>query len=238
MLAAAGLAAGVLNMLAGGGSFLTLPLLLFMGLPAPLANGTNRVGILAQNLAGIWGFHRHGVLDWRWAVGASVPALAGAGIGVWAALEVPDFAFRRLLSAAMVGVTLWSMLGPAPRPRERHDSPSHPLVAGGFFLLGVYGGFIQAGVGFLVLAVTSFAGMDLMRGNAVKVLSVMLLTLLSLVVFAGAGAVDWPRGLALGAGNLAGALIGVRLAVVAGHAWLRRVVMATVVIFAVMLWFG
>lgn len=238
-LATAGLVAGTLNVLAGGGSFLTLPLLIFLGLPSALANGTNRVGVLAQNIGGIWGFHHHGVLDWRWATVASGSAMVGAALGVWAALEVPDFAFRRILSIAMVLITLWSMFAPrpgaatgAPRP------PTHPLVVGGFFLVGLYGGFIQAGVGFLVLAITTAAGMDLVRGNAVKVLSVLLFTVLSLVVFAGAGQVDWPRGLALGAGNFVGGIVGVRLAVLRGHAWLQRVVTVMVILFAVMLWLG
>jgi uncharacterized membrane protein YfcA len=96
-LAVAGVVAGALNVIAGGGSFLTLPLLLFFGLPASLANGTNRVGVLSQNLGGVIGFHRHGAIDWPWALKASIPAVAGAALGVWAALAVPDFAFRRIL---------------------------------------------------------------------------------------------------------------------------------------------
>jgi uncharacterized protein len=237
-LATAGLVAGTLNVLAGGGSFLTLPLLIFFGLPSALANGTNRVGVLAQNIGGIWGFHRHGVLDWRWATVASGSAMVGAALGVWAALEVPDFAFRRILSIAMVLITLWSMF--APRPGATTGvlrSPTHPLVVGGFFLVGLYGGFIQAGVGFLVLAVTTAAGLDLVRGNAVKALSTLLFTLLSLALFAGAGQVDWPRGLALSSGSLLGGIVGVRLAVLRGHAWIQQVVTVTVVLFAVLLWF-
>ena len=237
ILATAGVVSGSLNVVAGGGSFLILPLLLFFGLPAALANGTNRVGVMTQNLGGLAGFHRHGAIEWRWSLLASVPAIAGAGLGVWAALAIPDFAFRRVLSVAMVIITLWSLLNrqrnAAARPLLR---PTHPLVMGGFFVVGLYGGFIQAGVGFLVLAITTAAGMDLVRGNAVKLLSVLLLTVLSLAVFASAGEVDWPRGLALGCGNLIGSQIGVRLAVSKGHDWLQRVVSITVIVFAIGLW--
>ena len=237
ILAVAGIVSGSLNVVAGGGSFLILPLLLFFGLPASLANGTNRVGVMAQNFGGLTGFHRHGAIDWRWSLTASVPAVIGAGIGVWAALAIPDFAFRRVLSIAMVAITLWSLFSrqrnAVARPLMR---PTHPLVMGGFFLVGLYGGFIQAGVGFLVLAITTAAGMDLVRGNAVKLLSVLLLTVLSLSVFASAGEVDWPRGIALGAGNLIGSQIGVRLAVSKGHDWLQRVVTITVIVFAIGLW--
>ena len=237
ILAAAGVVSGTLNVVAGGGSFLILPLLLFFGLPSAMANGTNRVGVIAQNLGGLTGFHRHGAIDWRWSLTASVPAIAGAALGVWAALAIPDFAFRRVLSVAMVVITMWSLFNrrqdATPRPRMR---PAHPLVMGGFFIVGLYGGFIQAGVGFLVLAITTAAGMDLVRGNAVKLLSVLLLTVLSLAVFASAGEVDWPRGIALGAGNLIGSQIGVRLAVSRGHSWLQRVVTITVIVFAIALW--
>ena len=237
-LAVAGVVAGAINVIAGGGSFLILPLLLFFGLPAALANGTNRVGIISQNLAGILGFHRHGAFDWSWALKASIPAMAGSALGVWAALSVPDFAFRRILSVAMVVVTVASLLNQRRQPVAPLDlkPATHWSVIIGFFIVGVYGGFIQAGVGFLVLAITSAAGMDLVRGNAVKMLSVMLLTLLSLVVFAGAGQVDWPRGLALALGNWFGAVLGVRMAVLKGHAWLQQVVTATVILFAILLW--
>lgn len=235
-----GFVSAVLNVLAGGGSFLTLPLLIFLGLPPSVANGTNRVGVLAQNVSAVVGFHRRDVLPAGWALAVSAPALAGAALGAWAALHVTDLAFRRILSIAMVTVTLWTLL------RRRSDGPpsgpprraSHPTMIAGFFLAGVYGGFLQAGVGFLVLAMTTLAGLDLVRGNAVKVFSVMALTLLSLAVFAGAGQIDWPAGIALGIGNLLGGIVGVRIAVRQGHAWLEGVVTATIVVFAVLLWVG
>jgi len=238
LLALAGVASGALNVVAGGGSFLILPVLLFVGLPASLANGTNRVGVLSQNAAGILGFHRHGAMDWSWSLKVSIPAAIGACIGVWAALAIPDFAFRRILSIAMVVITVWSLLNRQPSPgRDVVKPASHWLVVLGFFVVGLYGGFIQAGVGFLVLAITTYAGMNLVRGNAVKLLSVMMLTVISLIVFAGAGQVDWPRGIALGIGNWIGASLGVKMAVLKGHKWLQQVVTVTVVIFAILLWF-
>lgn len=238
LLVAAGVVSGALNVVAGGGSFLILPILLFMGLPSPLANGTNRVGILAQNFVGTVGFHQHGAMDWPWSLQASIPTMIGAAVGVWAALDIPDLAFRRTLSIAMVVVTVWSLLN-RQNPGAASDvkPPSHWLVVLGFFIVGVYGGFIQAGIGFLILAITTAAGMDLVRGNAVKLLTVMMLTIISLIAFAAAGQVDWPRGLALAAGNWAGAIIGVRMAVLKGHGWLQKVVTATVILFAVALWF-
>jgi uncharacterized protein len=233
-----GFLAAVINVIAAGGSFLTLPLLLFLGLPASVANGTNRVGVLAQNITAVVGFHRHEVLPVAWALKVSVAAVAGAILGVWAAITVPDLAFRRILSLVMLAMTFGMLLHKsmkgAPRPEPQH--PWHWTMIGGFFLTGLYGGFLQAGVGFLALAMTSIAGLDLVRGNAVKVFTVMLLTLLSLAVFAGTGNVDWPAGLALGLGNLLGGIVGVRVAVLKGHAWLEHVVTVTVVVFAILLW--
>ena len=237
-LAAVGFAAAVINVLAAGGSFLTLPLLIFLGLPPTIANGTNRMGVLAQNISAVIGFHRHDALPLKWALSVSVPALAGAALGVWGALQVSDFAFRRILSLVMLAMTLatfFSTRGSDPH-RALRDPWSAPVVAG-FFVTGLYGGFLQAGVGFLALAMTTLAGLDLVRGNAVKVFSVMLLTLLSLVVFAGTGHVHWPAGLALAAGNMLGGIVGVRIAVLKGQKWLEHLVSATVVLFAILLWF-
>lgn len=238
VLIVAGFAAGALNVVAGGGSFFTLPLLIFLGLPTTVANGTNRLGVLMQNVSGVWGFHRFRVLDWRWALTASAPALVGAAIGAWAAFRVGDEAFRRILAVVMIVVTLWTVIAPEPTPHGMVVRSARSWPVGlGFFVVGLYGGFLQAGVGFLVLAITSWAGLDLVRGNAIKVLSIFLLTALALAIFASRSSVDWSLGIALGAGNLAGAQVGVRLAVIKGHAWIKHVVTVTVILVAIRLWF-
>ena len=237
VLFVAGVAASVLNVVAGGGSFLTLPILIFLGLPATLANGTNRVGVLMQNVSAVWGFHRARVLDWRWALTVSIPAVAGSAAGTWAALYVGDELFRRILAIVMVVVTLAMLFAPDPRPDAAPRSARSWAVWLGFLLVGLYGGFLQAGVGFLVLAITTWAGIDLVRGNAIKVVSVFALTLLALVIFAANASVHWPMGIALAAGNTVGGLIGVRLAVRKGHRWLKGVVTITIVAFAIRLWF-
>ena len=239
-LTAAGFCASVLNVIAGGGSFLTLPLLIFFGLPAVEANATNRLGVLAQNVGGVWGFHRHRVLDWRWALRASVPALAGAALGTWLALHVGDREFRRILATLMVVVTLWTLLDRGGRAAGAlRRFPHQRLVLGAAFALaGVYAGFVQAGVGFFILALTTVAGLDLVRGNAVKVLVILVTTCLSLALFAWAGKVEWAQGAALAVGSFAGSLLGVRLTVLKGHAWVQGVVTAAIVLFAVKLWLG
>jgi len=243
-LFAAGAVAGALNVIAGGGSFLTLPVLIFAGLPATVANATNRVGILLQNVGAVWSFHRHRVLAWKWALVATVPALFGAALGTWAALEVSDQAFRKILAFLMVAISLWSLFDRSSRKLAEGTTPPKPsggklvVLAAGFFLVGIYGGFVQAGVGFLILAVLSFAGFDLVRGNAIKVLTALLFTILALAIFAAEGKVDWLPGLVLGAGNFAGGLVGVRLTVLKGHKWVKGVVTVMVIVFAVLLLLG
>jgi len=231
VLFAAGLVAGTLNVIAGGGSFLTIPVLIFLGLPPTEANGTNRVAILLQNVGAVWGFHRHGVVDWRYVLWAAVPATGGAGLGAWAAVSISDGTFQTVLACLMIVVTLWTLWDPLKkrRPSEEDRPPRILPLAAGFFAVGIYGGFIQAGVGFLILAATTMAGLDLVRGNAVKVLSILVYTALAVAIFAWEDKIDWTLGLVLAVGNVAGSQIGVRLTVLKGHAWVKTVVTAAVI---------
>lgn len=239
LLFAAGWAAGVINVIAGGGSFLTLPVLIFLGLPATVANGTNRLAVISQNVGAVWGFHRHRVLDWRAMLWAALPASLGAVLGTWAALIVDERDFQRILAFLMVAVTLWTLLYPIkPNPDASRPAAGKAILATGFFLVGIYGGFVQAGVGFLILAVTSMAGLDLVRGNAAKVLNILIFTVIALGIFAWQGKVAWWTGLVLAAGSLLGGQLGVRLTVLKGHRWVKNVVTITVILFAVKLWFS
>lgn len=241
LLFMAGLVAGTLNVVAGGGSMLTLPVMIFLGLPATVANGTNRVAILAQNVVAVAGFRRHGMWEAGWMRLAAPPALVGAALGTWVAIRIGDLAFQRVLAGAMVAAALWMVWRPLKGAEGNRSGPPEEgwrrlLLAGAFAGVGFYGGFLQAGVGFVILAVTTSAGLDLVRGNALKVLLVLVFTPLALAVFQVSGKVDWGMGLALASGNVLGGLLGVRLTVLKGHEWIRRVVTVTVVLFALRLW--
>ena len=240
LLLSAGVIAGVLNVIAGGGSFLTLPILMFLGLPPGVANGTNRVGILLQNVAAVGAFQREGVLDWRSVLWAAIPSIPGAALGVWLALIVSDQAFKRILALLMVSISLWTLWSKRPQSEGSQTPSTGRMMAVGtaFFLIGIYGGFVQAGVGFLILAATTAAGLDLVRGNAVKVLTVLCFTALSLALFALNGRVDWLMGLILAAGTTIGGIVGTRLTVLKGHRWVRGVVTVTMILFALKLWFS
>jgi uncharacterized membrane protein YfcA len=195
--------------------------------------------VVTQNVGAVWAFHRHRVLDWRWAIVASAPALLGSALGAWLALRIGDQGFRRVLATLMLAVTLWTLLdhgGRLARGLGRLGSRPTVLLVG-FFLVGMYTGFVQAGVGFFVLALTTLAGLDLVHGNAVKVLVILLTTALALLIFAWEGTVNWTAGFVLAAGSLAGSLVGVRLTVVRSQVWLRGVVLTALVVFALRLWF-
>ena len=192
------------------------------------------MAILAQNTGAVWAFHRQGFFDRASLLWAALPATAGAILGAWLALGIGDVAFRRLLAVLMVALSVVSLWSPRWQPGRQRPRWA-PLA---FFAVGVYGGFIQAGVGFLVLAVTTAAGLDLVRGNALKVLSVLCWTAAALAVFAANGSVDWRLGVALAAGMLLGGVTGARLTVLRGHRWLKIVVTVTAILFAVGLWLG
>jgi len=237
-----GLVAGTLNVIAGGGSMLTLPVMIFLGLPPTMANGTNRVAILIQNVGASWSFHRRGLISREWLLLAIPPALVGAVLGTIAAVNVGELAFQRILAIVLVGAAAWTIWHPT-KPLE---DGSVALPAGGkrwayaaaFFGIGVYGGFIQAGVGFVILAVTSMAGLNLIQGNALKVATVLAFTSVALVLFAWSGKVNWAMGLALAAGNFLGGLAGVHLQILKGHKWVRGVVTVITIVFAVRLLFS
>jgi len=240
-LAGVGFVSGFLNILAGGGSLLTLPLLIFLGLPAAVANGTNRIGVLCQNLVAIGSFRRHGVLPMRLALLCTAPALAGSYLGALWAVEIDERLFQRLLAGIMIGGLVIILIDPAKRLQtgERHFSPLRlTVLLVSFFVVGIYGGFVQAGVGFLILPALLVHGFDLVRSNAVKIFVVLLLTVPALAVFVWHDQVDWLLGLVLASGNASGGWLASRLAVKKGHEWIKRVVSVTVLLLAIKLLLG
>ena len=230
----AGLAAGTVNSIAGGGSLFTLPLLIFLGLPPTVANATNRIAVLSGGIGASETFRRSGLVPVAWLKLAAPPALIGAVLGTGAALIVPDLALLRILSVGLGLAAGWVFWNPIrPPDAGRHFPPAGTarwISRAAFFLVGVYGGFIQAGVGFILLTITSANGLDLIRGNAVKAPLVFLFTLATVVLFTYSGMINWGMGLALAAGQILGATFGVRLQILKGQDWVRHVL--TLIILA------
>ena len=234
-----GVFAGFLNTVAGGGSLLSLPVLIFLGLPSAVANGTNRVAVFIQNASAITGFRRKGVSDFGYSALLTLPALAGAWIGARIAIEINPTLFNRILSGIMIVVLFTTLFSPTKKLKGGAANLSLPRKIVGmaaFFLVGIYGGFIQAGVGFIVIAaLTLINGFDLVRTNAIKVFVIFFYTIIALIVFIMSRNVDWPLGLTLAVGNATGAWIGSHWAVDKGDKWIKVVLVVTVLAFAIRL---
>ena len=232
----AGMAAGFINTLAGSGSLITLPLLIFLGLPANVANGTNRVAILLQNVVGVSSFHRQGVMDWRSGLLLAIPASLGAILGAQIAVNLNEEVMRRTIGALMVLMLVVIIIRPRhwleghPEMQQQRPSWIQWLI---FFGIGIYGGFIQAGVGiFLLAGLVLSVGYDLVRANPVKVLIVLSFVVFALAVFIFNGQVVWKIGLILAVGNMLGAWIAARMAVKRGAVFVRWLLIVVVAVSA------
>jgi uncharacterized protein len=233
---AAGFFAGFINTVAGSGSLITLPLLISIGLPANVANGTNRVGVLLQNIVGAESFRRRQVLDLRGAILLGIPAIAGSLIGAQIAVNLDEETMRRAIGVVMILMLFVILLRP-----NRWLIGKLEVITGRpnwkqviiFFAIGVYGGFIQAGVGiFLLAGLVLSVGYDLVRANAAKIVIVLLFTISSLVVFVRNDQVVWSVGLLLSVGSMVGAWVAARMAVQRGATWVRRLLIVVVILSA------
>ncbi|HIJ91417.1 MAG TPA: sulfite exporter TauE/SafE family protein [Deltaproteobacteria bacterium] len=238
LLVLGGGVAGFINTLAGGGSFLTIPLLIFMGLPPTVANATNRIGVFLQSLTATRQLHSHGVFPVRFSLIIAIPAVLGSVLGTYGAMVVSDAAFKKYLAVFMVLMTLITFFKPAAmlsRPEGKYSFARWSLLWLLFFGIGLYGGFIQAGVGFLIIAATVLTGYDLVAGNAIKSFVIFLLTCVSLAIFWFGGKVQVAPGLALGCGSMLGAFVGSHVTVSKGNGFIQKFVVVMVILSAILL---
>ncbi len=221
-----GLISGVINTLAGGGSNLTLPALMIMGMPADVANGTNRIGIVLQCIVGVSGFRKNKKLETEDIGPILLPTLIGGLFGAIAASYAPAWIVKPLLLGTMLSMSLVilirpSIVSPAPgtKPYRVRERPSSWWSLG---FAGFYGGLVQAGVGFLLIA--ALAGTlryDLVRTNALKMVCALAFTSVALVIFISRDQVLWMPGLILACGTMTGAHLAVKFAIKAKPATLK-----------------
>ncbi|MDG2304940.1 MAG: TSUP family transporter [Candidatus Binatia bacterium] len=236
-----GVVAGFVNTLAGGGSLLTLPVLMLAGLPPHIANASNRVAVFLQGVAGTTAFDREGRLDRSNAFAISAPTLIGSLGGAVTAAYLPNDILKPVLLTAMMTIAVVllvrpTLLAPPPEGTPRTLSEA-PMAIPVLVAVGFYGGFAQAGVGIFLLA--AFGGMlryDLVRANALKLLVTTAFTGLALLVFIGAGQVRWIPGLALAVGMVTGARIAVRFAISTGQETLRKFVLGVAIVSCIAAW--
>ncbi len=239
LVALAGTTAGFINILAGNGSLITLPVLIFIGLPPNIANATNRIGVLLENIVGVTSFHRQARLDTRGALLLSIPMVLGSILGARLAVDIDQTLFKRLLAVVMIVMLAIMFANPKRWLEDKASGAGGPMTWIRFlifFATGIYGGFLQAGVGiFLLAGLVLEAGYDIVRANAVKSAIVLASASVSLLVFATNLKVNWGIGIVLGMGNMLGAWLATRFAVEKGVVWVRRFVIVVILVSAAQL---
>ncbi len=231
-----GILAGVINVMAGGGSSLTLPALIFLGLDGATANGTNRVGILIQGVFAAIAFHKEKVSDINLSLKLAVITIPGALLGALIAVRIDDKWFEIILGIVMIGVII-SML--IPQGKQNLTSPEGQkswLIYPIMFAIGFYGGFIQVGVGFLIMAgLYHIMKMNLVFVNMHKVVITLIYTIPALAIFMWTDNVNWLLGLGLAAGNGVGGWWAARISVRGGERVIRYVMIVAIFIIALKL---
>ena len=219
LLIPAGFIAGIVNTIAGGGSFLTLPALMFLcGLEPKIANGTNRVAILLSTVTASATFHRHGHIDHKLVTRLVLPTVIGVPVGALLAVYLPADAFRPVFGAIFLAMAVLLIFRPTLLTDTEREPPKSILAEVAlFFAIGVYVGFIQAGMGILLLlGISIFHARELVGANAVKNVMGFVLTLIALIVFVVYGQVKWIPGLIMAIGNTLGGYFGAKLAIKKG----------------------
>ena len=254
LLVVVGIVGGVLNVFAGGGSLVTVPVMVFLGLPGPVANGTNRIGILAQSITSIATFARRGFSDFRLSLSLSACTLPGAVAGALVGANLEGAWFNRVLALVMLGIMLMMHFdraatgraakgraapGRGTQARSGNPEPTRrQLIYGHLLMLGVgfWGGFIQIGVGFIMMPILNrVMGLDLVRTNMHKVFIVAPYTLVALLVFASQVELMWLAGIALAVGSSIGGYLGTHFMVRSSERTVRLVLNVILVVFIIKL---
>jgi uncharacterized protein len=249
LLTAVGVAGGVLNVLAGGGSLITVPVMVFLGIPGPVANGTNRIGILAQSITSIATFARRGFSDFRLSLTLSACTIPGAVAGALAGANLEGVWFNRALALIMLGIMVMMHVdraasgratpGRAAEARSGDAEPTRKQMLYGHLLMvgvGLWGGFIQIGVGFIMMPILNrVMGLDLVRTNMHKVFIVAPYTLVAMLVFSNQVGLMWLAGIALAVGSSIGGYLGTHFMVRASDRTVRLVLNLVLVAFIVKL---
>ncbi|MDC0103623.1 sulfite exporter TauE/SafE family protein [Flavobacteriaceae bacterium] len=241
ILIVVGFFAGVINTLAGGGSLFTLPVLIFLGLPPNIANGTNRIAIVIQSLSGALGYKSKGISNFPFNIYLGISASIGAVIGAQIAIDLDGRLFNRILAIILIvvgGLILMNAKNLTHKLPERLTGKYLLFGVIGFFFIGIYGGFINAGIGIVImLFLNRINRLSLVKTNASKTAIVFIYSSLALAVFAFNDAINWKLGLLMALGTSVGAWWASRWSVKKGDQVIRWAMLITIGIMAVKLWF-
>ncbi len=240
ILVLVGIIAGFLNVMAGGGSMLVLPIMVFMGIPGNVANGTNRIAMLAQNLTAVTTFYKKGISNFKLSVTLGLCSLPGAIFGAYLGTQIEGKSFNLILAGVMIAVMAMMIFTPKPSEGSEQGMSRNRMILGHFLMLfvGFWGGFIMAGVGFIMLAVMNkVMGIDLVSSNAHKVFIEIIFTVFALAIFASQLQLLWLAGLFLGLGNAIGGWFGAHYQADKGADVVRKVLYVVLVVFIIKLIF-
>ena len=238
LIGGAGIFAGFVNTVAGGGSLLILPMLIFLGLPPAAANATNRVAVLVQSFAGAAAFEKNKLIDYKLAIPLGISSSIGAVLGASLSLEINEALFNKIIAVVIVVVVIMMLVkSKTYTPEQALNSRNKWVGIIFFFFIGIYGGFLQAGIGFIMMAALNrYYMIDLVRTNALKVVIVLIYTVFALVVFIWSDLIYWKIGLILAAGNALGAWWAGIYSIRKGEKGIKIVVALMAVAMAVKLW--
>ncbi|MCB9258746.1 MAG: sulfite exporter TauE/SafE family protein [Ignavibacteriales bacterium] len=229
-----GIVTSFINVMAGGGSTLTLPVLIFLGLDAPVANGSNRIGILSQSIFGTISFRKQNVSQMRLSLKLALITLPGAIIGAFYSTKIENALFEKILGVVMIGIVI-SMLVPNSKDilidkiKEKLPWAIYPAM----FALGFYGGFIQVGIGFLLMiTLHHILKLNLVYVNFHKIVIVLIYTIPALLIFIYTNNVNWFYGLSLASGNGLGAWWAAKVAVKKGEKVIKIFLIIAIIIMS------
>jgi uncharacterized protein len=225
-----GLLAGAINAIAGGASLLTVPLLVFAGVPGNAANGSNRLGVITSSLTAAIEFKRRGVHDLKKVVSVLTPVIAGSLVGSLLISQLTTEQFERAFGFIMVPILILSIRKPKPKA----DGTVWPrwlnLVV--FFGIGIYGGAFQAGIGLLLIVALARSGLDLVTANSVKVLINLAVSLVAMPVFIAQGYFELVPAVILAIGFALGGTLGAAVSVKGGEKVIRPIMIIAVLAFS------
>ena len=235
-----GLLSGAINTIAGGGSLITIPILIFMGLPPTIANGTNRIQLIFQNISAVYGFKSKGISYFKFSSWLSLSSLIGAIIGATIAVNFPEELFKKLLSIIMILVMLSFFIKEnrkknlEPKKKIKNKLLSFFL----FFLVGIYGGFIHAGVGFFIILILSKVNeLKISHSNSIKVFVALVFSLSAFLIFLFDNKINWIYGINLGIGSALGGWVASRWSYNKSDLTMKIILSIIIIVMSIKLWF-
>ena len=235
-----GLLSGAINTIAGGGSLITLPILIFMGLPPTVANGTNRIQLIFQNISAVYGFKSKGISYFKFSGWLSLSSLIGAIIGATIAVNFPEELFKKLLSIIMILVMI-SFFIKKKRNKildQKNKIRNKILSFFLFFLVGIYGGFIHAGVGFfMILILSKINELKISHSNSIKVFVALIFSITAFLIFLFDDKINWIYGINLGIGSALGGWVASRWSYNKSDFAMKILLSVIIIAMSIKLWF-